>query len=135
MEEARLTAYLFQKLQDAVFLTERNMARQLGLSYKALRQIQAAQSFFRRREQQQAIPLLRGKSRRLACLRQRRRLFAPSRRVADQQRVFSGRQKAHKTAPARRKDRLSGAHANVVYSRHVRVITVAAVRSPPTNTS
>lgn len=43
MEEARLTAYLFQKLQDAVFLTERNMARQLGLSYKALRQIQAAE--------------------------------------------------------------------------------------------
>ena len=43
MEEARLTAYLFQRLQDAVFLTERNMARQLGLSYKALRQIQAAE--------------------------------------------------------------------------------------------
>ena len=43
MEEARLTAYLFQWLQDAVFLTERNMARQLGLSYKALRQIQAAE--------------------------------------------------------------------------------------------
>ena len=43
MEEARLTAYLFQKLLDAVFLTERNMARQLGLSYKALRQIQAAE--------------------------------------------------------------------------------------------
>ena len=43
MEEARLTAYLFQQLQDAVFLTERNMARQLGLSYKALRQIQAAE--------------------------------------------------------------------------------------------
>ena len=43
MEEARLTAYLFQKLQDTVFLTERNMARQLGLSYKALRQIQAAE--------------------------------------------------------------------------------------------
>ena len=34
MEEARLTAYLFQKLLDAVFLTEHNMARQLGLSYK-----------------------------------------------------------------------------------------------------
>lgn len=30
MEEARLTAYLFQRLQDAVFLTERNMAEQLG---------------------------------------------------------------------------------------------------------
>ena len=43
MEEARLTAHLFQRLQDAVFLTERNMARQLGLSYKALRQIQAAE--------------------------------------------------------------------------------------------
>ena len=43
MEEARLTAYLFQRLQDAVFLTERNMARQLGLSYKTLRQIQAAE--------------------------------------------------------------------------------------------
>lgn len=43
MEEARLTAYLFQKLLDAVFLTEHNMARQLGLSYKALRQIQAAE--------------------------------------------------------------------------------------------
>ena len=37
MEEARLTAYLFQKLLDAVFLTEHNMARQLGLSYKVLR--------------------------------------------------------------------------------------------------
>lgn len=43
MEEARLTAYLFQRLQDAVFLTERNMARQLGLSYKTLRQIQATE--------------------------------------------------------------------------------------------
>ena len=43
MEEARLTAYLFQRLQDAVFLTERNMAEQLGLSYKVLRQIQTAQ--------------------------------------------------------------------------------------------
>ena len=43
MEEARLTAYLFQKLLDAVFLTEHNMARQLGLSYKALRQIRAAE--------------------------------------------------------------------------------------------
>lgn len=43
MEEARLTAYLFQRLQDAVFLTEHNMARQLGLSYKALRQIRAAE--------------------------------------------------------------------------------------------
>ena len=43
MEEARLTAYLFQKLLDAVFLTEHNMARQLGLSYKALQQIRAAE--------------------------------------------------------------------------------------------
>lgn len=43
MEEARLTAYLFQKLPDAVFLTEHNMARQLGLSYKALRWVQTAQ--------------------------------------------------------------------------------------------
>lgn len=43
MEEARLTAYLFQKLLDAVFLTEHNMARQLGLSYKALRQLRAAE--------------------------------------------------------------------------------------------
>ena len=43
MEEARLTAYLFQKLLDAVFLTKHNMARQLGLSYKALRQVQTAQ--------------------------------------------------------------------------------------------
>lgn len=43
MEEARLTAYLFQRLQAAVFLTERNMAEQLGLSYKVLRQVQTAQ--------------------------------------------------------------------------------------------
>lgn len=43
MEEARLTAYLFQKLLDAVFLTEHNMARQLGLSYKVLRRVQKAQ--------------------------------------------------------------------------------------------
>ena len=43
MEEARLTAYLFQRLQDAVFLTERNMAEQLGLSYKVLRRVQKAQ--------------------------------------------------------------------------------------------
>lgn len=43
MEEARLTAYLFQRLQDAVFLTERNMAEQLGLSYKVLRRVQTAQ--------------------------------------------------------------------------------------------
>ena len=43
MEEARLTAYLFQRLQDAVFLTERNMAEQLGLSYKVLRWVQKAQ--------------------------------------------------------------------------------------------
>lgn len=42
MEEARLTAYLFQRLLDAVFLTERNMAEQLGLSHKALRQVWAA---------------------------------------------------------------------------------------------
>ena len=40
---ARLTAYLFQKLLDAVFLTEHNMARQLGLSYKVLRRVQKAQ--------------------------------------------------------------------------------------------
>ena len=43
MEEARLTAYLLQKLLDAVFLTEHNMARQLGLSYKVLRRVQKAQ--------------------------------------------------------------------------------------------
>ena len=43
MEEARLTAYLFQRLQAAVFLTERNMAEQLGLSYKVLRWVQTAQ--------------------------------------------------------------------------------------------
>lgn len=43
MEEARLTAYLFQKLLDAVFLTEHNMARQIGLSYKVLRRVQKAQ--------------------------------------------------------------------------------------------
>ena len=43
MEKARLTAYLFQRLQDAVFLTERNMAEQLGLSYKVLRRVQKAQ--------------------------------------------------------------------------------------------
>ena len=43
MEEARLTEYLFQRLLDAVFLTERNMAEQLGLSYKVLRQVQTAQ--------------------------------------------------------------------------------------------
>ena len=43
MEEARLTAYLFQRLQDAVFLTERNMAEQLGRSYKVLRRVQKAQ--------------------------------------------------------------------------------------------
>ena len=43
MEEARLTAYLFQRLQNAVFLTERNMAEQLGLSYKVLRRVQTAQ--------------------------------------------------------------------------------------------
>ena len=43
MEEARLTAYLFQRLLDAVFLTEHNMARQLGLSYKVLRRVQTAQ--------------------------------------------------------------------------------------------
>ena len=43
MEEARLTEYLFQRLLDAVFLTKHNMARQLGLSYIALRQVQTAQ--------------------------------------------------------------------------------------------
>ena len=43
MEEARLTAYLFQKMLDAVFRTERNMAEQLGLPYKVLRQVQTAQ--------------------------------------------------------------------------------------------
>lgn len=43
MEEARLTAYLFQRLLDAVFRTERNMAEQLGLPYKVLRQVQTAQ--------------------------------------------------------------------------------------------
>ena len=48
MEEARLTAYLFQRLQDAVFLTERNMAEQLGLSYKVLRRVQKAQRMTRK---------------------------------------------------------------------------------------
>ena len=43
MEEARLTAYLFQRLQGAVFLTERNMEEQLGLPYKVLRRVQKAQ--------------------------------------------------------------------------------------------
>ena len=43
MDEAQLTACVFQKMLDTVFLTEHNMARQLGLSYKALRQIQAAE--------------------------------------------------------------------------------------------
>ena len=43
MEEAQLTAYVFQQMLDAVFLTECNMAEQLGLSYKVLRQIQTAQ--------------------------------------------------------------------------------------------
>ena len=43
MDEAQLTACVFQKMLDAVFLTECNMAEQLGLSYKALRQIRAAE--------------------------------------------------------------------------------------------
>lgn len=43
MDEAQLTACVFQKMLDTVFLTEHNMARQLGLSYKALRQIRAAE--------------------------------------------------------------------------------------------
>lgn len=43
MEEARLTAYLFQRLLDAVFLTEQDMAQQLGVSDKTLRQIWSAE--------------------------------------------------------------------------------------------
>ena len=43
MEEAQLTAYVFQQMLDAVFRTECNMAEQLGLPYKVLRQIQTAQ--------------------------------------------------------------------------------------------
>ena len=43
MEEAQLTAYVFQQMLDAVFLTECNMAEQLGLYYKVLRQVQTAQ--------------------------------------------------------------------------------------------
>ena len=43
MDEAQLTACVFQKMLDAVFLTERNMAEQLGLSYKVLRRVQKAQ--------------------------------------------------------------------------------------------
>lgn len=43
MDEAQLTACVFQKMLDTVFLTEHNMARQLGLSHKALRQIRAAE--------------------------------------------------------------------------------------------
>ena len=44
MEEARLTAYLFQRLLDAVFLTEQDMAQQLGVSDKTLRQIWSAEA-------------------------------------------------------------------------------------------
>ena len=43
MDEAQLTAYVFQQMLDVVFLTECNMAEQLGLPYKVLRQIQTAQ--------------------------------------------------------------------------------------------
>ena len=43
MDEAQLTAYVFQQMLDPVFLTECNMAEQLGLPYKVLRQIQTAQ--------------------------------------------------------------------------------------------
>ena len=32
MDEAQLTAYVFQQMLDAVFLTECNMAEQLGLN-------------------------------------------------------------------------------------------------------
>ena len=42
MDEAQLTACVFQKMLDTVFLTEHNMARQLGLSYKVLRRVQTA---------------------------------------------------------------------------------------------
>ena len=42
MDEAQLTACVFQKMLDTVFLTEHNMARQLGLSYKVLRRDGAA---------------------------------------------------------------------------------------------
>ena len=44
MDEAQLTACVFQKMLDTVFLTEHNMARQLGLSYKVLRRVQTALS-------------------------------------------------------------------------------------------
>ena len=40
MDEAQLTACVFQKMLDTVFLTEHNMARQLGLYYKVLRRAQ-----------------------------------------------------------------------------------------------
>ena len=43
MEEARLTASLFQRLLDAVFLTEQDMAQQLGVSDQTLRQIWSAE--------------------------------------------------------------------------------------------
>ena len=43
MDEAQLTAYVFQQMLDAVFLTGCNMAEQLGLPYKVLRQVQTAQ--------------------------------------------------------------------------------------------
>lgn len=43
MDEAQLTACVFQKMLDTVFLTEHNMAWQLGLSYKVLRRVQTAQ--------------------------------------------------------------------------------------------
>ena len=48
MDEAQLTACVFQKMLDTVFLTEHNMARQLGLSYKVLRRVQTAQRMTRR---------------------------------------------------------------------------------------
>lgn len=48
MEEARLTAYLFQRLLDAVFLTEQDMAQKLGVSDKTLRQIWSAEAMNRK---------------------------------------------------------------------------------------
>ena len=42
MEEARLTAYVFQQMLDTVFFSKQNMAQQLGLSHKALRQVWTA---------------------------------------------------------------------------------------------
>ena len=48
MEEARLTASLFQRLLDAVFLTEQDMAQQLGVSDKTLQRIRSAEAMNRK---------------------------------------------------------------------------------------